>query len=126
MASPRAKKPTTIERVGAHVKRHGLTYALAGTALGLGLAGTAVAYNYNLMDGVLTGNQPWAPPLNHAGGPPTAVPQNVMGVGAGAAAAAAPPHVEGPLRRSARLAAAAGPRRSTRPSRPPQRVLNLD
>ena len=63
MAPPRATKATTFERVGAHVKRHGLTYALAGTALGLGLAGTVAANNFNLMDGVLTGAKTWARPL---------------------------------------------------------------
>lgn len=63
MAPLRAKKPTVIERIGAHVKRNGLTYALAGTALGLGLAGTVAANNYNLMDGALTGVKTWARPL---------------------------------------------------------------
>ena len=53
------RKPTVIERVGGHLKRHGLTYILAGSALGAGLAGASAAYDMGLQEGVLTGTKHW-------------------------------------------------------------------
>lgn len=53
------RKPTVIERVGGHLKRHGLTYILAGSALGAGLAGASAAYDMGLSEGFQTGTKHW-------------------------------------------------------------------
>ena len=53
------RKPTVIERVGGHLKRHGLTYILAGSALGAGLAGASAAYDLGLSEGFQTGTKHW-------------------------------------------------------------------
>ena len=54
-----SRKPTVIERVGGHLKRHGLTYILAGSALGAGLAGASAAYDMGLSEGFQTGTKNW-------------------------------------------------------------------
>ena len=54
-----SRKPTVIERVGGHLKRHGLTYILAGSALGAGLAGASAAYDMGLSEGFQTGTKHW-------------------------------------------------------------------
>ena len=53
------RKPTVIERVGGHLKRHGVTYILAGSALGAGLAGASAAYDMGLSEGFQTGTKHW-------------------------------------------------------------------
>ena len=54
-----SRKPTVIERVGGHLKRHGLTYILAGSALGAGLAGASASYHLGLSEGFQTGTKHW-------------------------------------------------------------------
>ena len=67
-------KPTLTERAGKHFRRHGLTYVLAGTAIGAGLAGAVASYNTGSDPaGVFgTGFKAWAAPR----GLPTGVQAN--------------------------------------------------